>query len=133
MNLTRILASKPLVFKELNCDWLIMPYVTEIVWWLGFSDNTFWVERSDDQKYVCVCRLLVQLPLTSASVPKVAIVGTFSCTPGIQLQYLLSCERTRINSIQLTIQSNCCFYFLKWQATVVVSVPSFYLFQKSLK
>ena len=118
-------------FKELNCDWLIMSYDTEIVWWFGFSNNTFRVERSDDRQYVCVCRLLQSL--TSRPVPKVAIVRTLlSCTSGMQLQYILSCEITR-NSIQLTVQSNCCFYFLKWQATVVVSVPSFYLFQKSLK
>ena len=33
--------------------------VTEIVWWLVFADVTFRMERTDDRKYVCVCRLLL--------------------------------------------------------------------------
>ena len=35
---------------------MIVSYVTEIVWPLGFADVTFRVERSDDWKYVCVRR-----------------------------------------------------------------------------
>lgn len=32
-------------------------YVKEIVWRLGFADDTFQAERGDDRKYVCVRRL----------------------------------------------------------------------------
>ena len=35
----------------------MMSYAAEIVWSLGFANLTFRVERSDDRKYVCVCRL----------------------------------------------------------------------------
>ena len=34
-----------------------MSYAAEIVWLLGLANVTFRVERSDDRKYVCVCRL----------------------------------------------------------------------------
>ena len=34
-----------------------MSYAAEIVWLLGLANVTFRVERSDDRKCVCVCRL----------------------------------------------------------------------------